>query len=280
LPSAAAAPHVVAVGELVDGALHAGADRVAGLPLGCLLLGADADSQVTEFSRGKAHVAGAVAGVGAPGAVWAGLALALGPGGILPAGIRSRHVSHTSGPTVSPPHSPIATKRVWPRFIGLLDRRSLEELPGRLEAQPFVHRHCLAAGVDRHAKGPAVCRMLRSSLHERRADPLASMPRQDENALDVCGQPTCRPRSRHARDERHPGHADDLRSEGSSHERQVRVPVGGPPPRELRCECVNGPLCWLLMMGVQPQQPGQVRNVVRIRLTDHHDVGPATVWSQ
>ena len=98
-------------------------------------------------------------------------------------------------------------------------RRSLEELSGRLEAQPFIHRHCPAAGMDRHAKGSAVCRMLRSSLHERRGDPLASMLRQDEDGLDVCGQPICRSRSRYARDERDPGHADDLRSAESSHER-------------------------------------------------------------
>ncbi|WP_307841710.1 hypothetical protein [Streptomyces endocoffeicus] len=41
------------MGELVDGAFHSGADRVAGLPFGCLLLGTDAELQVTEFSRGK-----------------------------------------------------------------------------------------------------------------------------------------------------------------------------------------------------------------------------------
>ncbi|GAA4815028.1 hypothetical protein GCM10023220_53720 [Streptomyces ziwulingensis] len=33
----------------------------------------------------------------------------------LPAGIRPRQVSHPSGPTVSPAHTPIATPRVWPR---------------------------------------------------------------------------------------------------------------------------------------------------------------------
>lgn len=32
----------------------------------------------------------------------------------LPTGINSRHSSHTSGPTVSPAHSPITMKRVWP----------------------------------------------------------------------------------------------------------------------------------------------------------------------
>jgi hypothetical protein len=45
LPSVAAAAHAVSMGELVDGALHPGADRVAGLPVGCPPLGADADSQ-------------------------------------------------------------------------------------------------------------------------------------------------------------------------------------------------------------------------------------------
>jgi len=107
---------------------------------------------------------------------------------------------------------------------------------GRLEAQSFVHRHCPAARVDRHAKGSEACRMLRGSLHECRADTPASLLRHDEDALDVCGQPTCRSRSRHARDQRDPGHADDLRSEDSSHERQVRVLAGGPPLREPRCE--------------------------------------------
>ncbi len=122
--------------------------------------------------------------------------------------------------------------------------------------------------------------MLRSSLHERRADPLASLLRHDEDALDVCGQPTYRSRSGHARDERDPGHADDLRLEESSHERYVRVLAGRPPLRELRCKIVDRPLCRVLMMGIQPRQPGQVCNVVRIRLTDPHDVSLATAWSR
>jgi hypothetical protein len=70
--------HAVSVGELVDGALHSGADRVTGLPAGRLLLGAGADLQVAEFLRGKAHVLGAVAGGGAQGTVRTRLALALG----------------------------------------------------------------------------------------------------------------------------------------------------------------------------------------------------------
>ncbi|GHE71749.1 hypothetical protein GCM10017771_95660 [Streptomyces capitiformicae] len=43
-------------GELVDGAFHSGADRVGGLPDECPLLGADADLQVAEFSRGQAQL--------------------------------------------------------------------------------------------------------------------------------------------------------------------------------------------------------------------------------
>ncbi len=54
--SVAAAPHAVSVGELVDRALHSGADRIAGLPLGRLLLGADAELQVPVFSRGNPMV--------------------------------------------------------------------------------------------------------------------------------------------------------------------------------------------------------------------------------
>jgi hypothetical protein len=56
LSSVAAVAHAVAVGELVDGSLHPGAHRVAGLPLGCLLLGTDAELQVAEFSWGKPTV--------------------------------------------------------------------------------------------------------------------------------------------------------------------------------------------------------------------------------
>lgn len=56
LSSVAAAAHAVAVGELVDRALHSGADRVARLPVGSLLLGADAELQVAEFSWGKPTV--------------------------------------------------------------------------------------------------------------------------------------------------------------------------------------------------------------------------------
>lgn len=68
LSSVAVAAHAVSVGELVDRVFHTGADRIAGLPAGRLLLSADADLQVAEFSWGKAHVAGAFAGGGALGA--------------------------------------------------------------------------------------------------------------------------------------------------------------------------------------------------------------------
>ena len=61
--------------------LDSGADRVAGLPVGCLLLGADAELQVAEFSWGKAHGPGAVGGGGAAGTGRAGAALALGESG-------------------------------------------------------------------------------------------------------------------------------------------------------------------------------------------------------
>src|SRR4051812_2224685 len=81
LSSVAATAHTVAVGELVDRALHSGAHRVAGLPLGRLLLGADAELQVAEFSWGKADGAGAFAGGGALGTGRAGLALTLGEPG-------------------------------------------------------------------------------------------------------------------------------------------------------------------------------------------------------
>ena len=54
--SVAAVAHAVSVGKLVNGALDPGADRVAGLPVGGLLLGADAELQVAEFSRGKRTV--------------------------------------------------------------------------------------------------------------------------------------------------------------------------------------------------------------------------------
>lgn len=53
LSPVAAATHAVPMSELVDGALHSGANRVAGLPVGRVLFGADAGLQVAEFSRGK-----------------------------------------------------------------------------------------------------------------------------------------------------------------------------------------------------------------------------------
>lgn len=81
LASVAAAAHAMTVGELVDRCLHFGADRVAGLPLGCLLLGADAELQVAEFSWRKADGAVAFAGGRALGAGRAGVALALGEPG-------------------------------------------------------------------------------------------------------------------------------------------------------------------------------------------------------
>lgn len=70
----AAAAHAVSVGELVDGALDTGADRVSGLPLGCLLLCAGADLQVSEFSRGKPALRGSLGLVqrGGPGTAGTG----------------------------------------------------------------------------------------------------------------------------------------------------------------------------------------------------------------
>ena len=56
LSSVAAVAHAVSVGEFVDGAFDSGADRVAGLPFRCLLLGADVELQVAEFSWGKPTV--------------------------------------------------------------------------------------------------------------------------------------------------------------------------------------------------------------------------------
>ncbi len=53
LSSVAAVAHAVSVGELVDRALRSGADRVAGLPLGRLLLGTDVELQVAELAWGK-----------------------------------------------------------------------------------------------------------------------------------------------------------------------------------------------------------------------------------
>jgi len=48
----------------------------------------------------------------------------------------------------------------------------------------------------------------------------------------------------------------------------VRILVSGPPLRELRSEHVNGPLCRLLVVGVQPQQSGQFCDVVRVRRSE------------
>ena len=60
--------------------------------------------------------------------------------------------------------------------------------------------------------------MLRSSIHERRPDTLASLLRHDEDTLNIRGQPTRRSWSRDARNEGDPGHADDFRSGESSDE--------------------------------------------------------------
>jgi hypothetical protein len=79
--SVATASHTVPVGKLIDRALHSGADRVAGFSLGGLLLGADAELQVAEFSWGKAHGPGTVGRGGALGAGGAGAALVLGESG-------------------------------------------------------------------------------------------------------------------------------------------------------------------------------------------------------
>jgi hypothetical protein len=81
LASVAAVAHAVAAGELADGALDAGPDGVALVPGGVLLVGAVAELQFVQFSRGEAHGALAVAGGGAGGPGGAGLALALGEAG-------------------------------------------------------------------------------------------------------------------------------------------------------------------------------------------------------
>ena len=78
LASAAAVAHVVAVGELADGALDAGPYRVALVPGGVLLVSAVADLQLVGLARGQSQGALAVAGGGAGGPDRAGLAL--GPG--------------------------------------------------------------------------------------------------------------------------------------------------------------------------------------------------------
>jgi hypothetical protein len=56
LSPVAAVAHAVAVGELADGALDAGPDGVALVPGGILLVGAVADLQLVQFSRGKPTV--------------------------------------------------------------------------------------------------------------------------------------------------------------------------------------------------------------------------------
>ena len=53
LSAVAAVTHAVAVGELVDGTLDAGADGVALVPGGVLLVSAVADLQLVELARGK-----------------------------------------------------------------------------------------------------------------------------------------------------------------------------------------------------------------------------------
>jgi hypothetical protein len=75
-------PGAVSVGELLHGALDSGADRVAGLPVGCLLIGSDTELQVTEFPRGKPTVRALSAVVAQwVGATRAATALALGEPG-------------------------------------------------------------------------------------------------------------------------------------------------------------------------------------------------------
>ncbi|CAM3274050.1 hypothetical protein OCAE111667_01165 [Occultella aeris] len=61
----------------------------------------------------------------------------------------------------------------------------MQELSGRLEAQPLIHRNRLATGMDGHTKGSELCCVPASGVHERRADPLAALLRHDEDALDV-----------------------------------------------------------------------------------------------
>ena len=56
LASVAAVAHVVAVGELADGALDAGPDGVALVPGGVLLVSAVTDLQFEQFARGKPTV--------------------------------------------------------------------------------------------------------------------------------------------------------------------------------------------------------------------------------
>lgn len=110
-------------------------------------------------------------------------------------------------------------------------RSSQQKLPRRLEANAFVHRHCPATRVNRHARGPQRYRMPRGRIHERRANALASMIRQHEDTLNVGGEPTESFRPRDARYERDPRHAKDLRSTGLSDERLMRVMMLCPPRR-------------------------------------------------
>jgi hypothetical protein len=56
LPAVAAVAHAVAAGELADGALDAGPDRVELVSGGVLLAGAVADLQLVELAQGKPTV--------------------------------------------------------------------------------------------------------------------------------------------------------------------------------------------------------------------------------
>jgi hypothetical protein len=86
----------------------------------------------------------------------------------------------------------------------------LEKLPGRREAEPLVHRHRLAAGVNRDVTGPKRQRMVCRGLYQRRAETVAAKLRYDEHALDVRRTPCRHARPGHPWNDRQPRHADEL----------------------------------------------------------------------
>jgi hypothetical protein len=82
--------------------------------------------------------------------------------------------------------------------------------------------------------------MLQDRRHESGANPQSAVLWHDEDALDVCGKPTCRPMPWNPREKCDPGHPNDLGAEKSSDERHVGVLVGAPPLREIISEGVHG----------------------------------------
>ncbi len=143
-----------------------------------------------------------------------------------------------------------------------------EQLRRRDESQPLVGRHRPPSRVHGHPTGSVTPGFLGGRPDQCRADAPTTVFRDDEDALDVTCGPIQHAGSGHPREKGHPRHPDGHSPVVDGDEGTVRLLVGRPPRFEVdpeRFDCLCG---LFLRRCVQPDQPGQGRQVGTVRPAD------------